>query len=320
MFKERVSVKVHILTDVEGCAGVMNAADYVYRESRYYEQARELLTLEVSAAVEGAIEAGATEVLVADAHGPSAIDRRLLHPRALLLGGRPWPTEMSTYGIDGSYAAAMMIGQHARSNTDGGHLCHTMSFGVEEYLLNKEPIGEIGLWSLIAGYFHVPLVLVTGDQAACDEAREYVPNVETAAVKCGIKRGSAVGMTKEENRFLNSAAVHMHPDESRALIRAHAARAIQRLPEILPARMDGPFRLEIFLRPDAGKKRPRKMVLTAGDYLDLIRPPTGQGKAKPRKKPARKTRPAPKKKPASKKKPAPKPRSKKPSRKGTRRK
>jgi D-amino peptidase len=290
--REGEFMRVHILTDVEGCAGVMNAADYVYWESRYYEEARELLTLEVSAAVEGALEAGATEVFVADAHGPGAINRKLLHPRALLLGGRPWPTEMSTYGIDGSYAAAMMIGQHARSNTDGGHLSHTMSFGVEEYRLNGRPMGEIGLWALAVGYFHVPLVLVAGDRAACEEAKEYIPNLETAPVKWGVKRGTAEGLTKDENRSLNSAAVHMHPDESRAIIRVHAFRAIKRLPEIVPFRMEGPFKLEVSLRRDQENKKPRKMMLKAGDFLDLIRPPMRRGPKTSKKIPAKPKKPA----------------------------
>lgn len=292
-------MRIHILTDLEGCAGVMNAADYAYRDSRYYEEARDLATLEVSAAVEGAIEAGATEVLVADAHGPSAMNRKLLHPRALLLGGRPWPTELSTYGIEGSFAAAMMIGQHARANTDGGHLCHTMSFGVEEYRLNGNPIGEIGLWALLAGYFHVPLIMVSGDRAACEEAQEYVPNLETAPVKWGVKRGSAAGLSKEDNRKMNSAAVHIHPDEARSLIRLHAFRALKRLPEIVPYRLEGPFKLEVSLRTDSENKKPRKMMLKAGDFLDLVRPPAQVKKKQPSPKKAapkaKASKPAPKK-------------------------
>jgi D-amino peptidase len=83
-------MKIHIMTDMEGCAGVMCANEYIYSNSKYYEEARDLVSLEVSAAVEGALEAGATEVLVADGHGPSALKRSLLHPRAKLLGGRPY--------------------------------------------------------------------------------------------------------------------------------------------------------------------------------------------------------------------------------------
>ena len=145
-------MKIHIMTDMEGCAGVMNAHEYIYPNSKYYEEARDLVSLEVSAAVEGALEAGATEVLVADGHGPSAIKRSLLHPRAKLLGGRPYSPGQPSFGCDGTFAASLIIGQHAKTNTDGGHLCHTMSFGVEDYSLNGRSIGELGLWMLIAGY------------------------------------------------------------------------------------------------------------------------------------------------------------------------
>ena len=104
-------MKIFIMTDLEGCAGVMNAQDWIYPTSRYYEKACELATLEASAAVEGALEGGATEVVVVDGHGAGAMRRDLLHPRARLLGGRPWPREMVTYGFDGTERRAKEVRQ-----------------------------------------------------------------------------------------------------------------------------------------------------------------------------------------------------------------
>jgi len=286
-------MKIHILTDMEGCAGVLAAQDYIYRDSRYYEYACELATLEVSAAAEGAFEAGATEVLVVDGHGEGAIKRHLLHPRAKLLAGRPFPSNFS-FGIDGSFAAAMIVGQHAMANTDGGHLCHTMSFGVEEYVLNGAPIGELGLWMLVTGYFGVPVVMLSGDQAACDEAHILLPNLEVAPVKYGVKRGRATGLTRDENRVFNSTAVHLHPNEARALIRRCAYRAVKRVPEFVPFRLEPPYTLTIAMRPEKGGKRGKKITMTSKDLLDLV---SGRGKrvrtaARPRKpsprKPAKK--------------------------------
>jgi len=279
-------MKVHIMTDMEGCAGIINARDYIYPESKYYEEARELATLEVSAAVEGALEAGATEVLVADGHGGGAMSRSLLHPRAKLLAGRPWPRSNSTFGLDGTFAAAMIIGQHAKANTDGGHICHTMSFSVEDYTLNGLSVGEMGLWMAVAGYFGVPVVMLSGDQAACDEARTLVPNIEVAAVKYGLKRGTAAGLPARENEAFNAAAVHMHPNQARALIREHAYRAVKRIPEIIPFRMGPLYKLAIALRPEEGKKVGRKFAIKAADFLDLMErwrnPRTHAGKPRAR--------------------------------------
>lgn len=277
-------MKIHIMTDMEGCAGVMNAQEYIYSNSKYYEEARDLVSLEVSAAVEGALEGGATEVLVADGHGPSAIKRTLLHPRAKLLSGRPYSPGQPSFGCDGTFAASIVIGQHAKANTDGGHLCHTMSFGVEEYSLNGRSIGELGLWMLIAGYYNVPVVMVSGDQAACDEARSLVPNVEVAPVKWGLRRGSASGLTKEQNSVFNSVAVHLHPNEARAVIREHACRAVKRIPEITPFRVDPAYTLTISMRPAEGRKRGGKETRKSADFLDLM-----GGLGRPREAPRKAT-------------------------------
>ena len=290
------------MTDMEGCAGIASAKDYIHSDSRYYEYACELATLEVSAAVEGTLEAGATDVLVVDGHGPGAIKRQLLHPRARLLTGRPCPPAFG-WGLDGSFSAAMIVGQHAMSNTDGGHLAHTMSFGVEEYRLNDIAVGEMGLNMLRAGYYGVPTVFVSGDEAACEEARSLVPNIEAEPVKFGWKRGSARGLTGKENSVFNSTAVHLHPDEARALIREHAYRATKRVPEIAPFLLDPPYTLTIAMRPEPGKKQGTASVFKARDFIDLmsLRPkaatrkragetPTKAAKKDARKKDVKKTK------------------------------
>ena len=247
-------MKIIIMTDLEGVAGVLNAKDYIHADSRYYEQACELATLEVSAAAQGAFEAGATEVLVVDGHGPGAMKRALLHPRARLLTGRPWIPGYP-WGCDGSFAAAMIVGQHSKANTDGGHLCHTGSFAVENEIVNDISVGEIGQWALITGYFGVPMVMISGDEAACEEARRLVPNIESAVVKWGVRRGSATGLTAEENEVYNSVATHLSPDEARGAIRESAFRAVRRIPEIAPFRLDPPYAITMTLRPaEAGRQ------------------------------------------------------------------
>src|SRR5262245_42459252 len=159
-------MKLLIMTDMEGVAGVINAADYLAPSGRLYEVGRELATLEVNAAVEGALAGGASDVLVVDGHGAGAIDARRLHPAARLLAGQPKPR---AFGCDPSFDAAFVVGQHAMSNADGGHLSHTNSWTVEEWRINDRPIGELGKEMLLFAACGVPTVLVTGDAACCAE-------------------------------------------------------------------------------------------------------------------------------------------------------
>ena len=255
-------MKVYIMTDLEGVAGVTNFDDYGTPEGRYYEVARELTTSETSAAVQGALDAGATEVLVVDGHGHGAINPALLHPQAKLLAGRPlgYP-----FGLDDSFAAAMMVGQHAKSNTDGGHLCHTGSFSVEEMTINGVSVGEMGCNMLFAAYYRVPTVLVSGDLAATEEAKALVPNIETAAVKEGIKRGSATGLTGDENKMFNGAAIHLHSQRARELIQAAARRGVQRVKEIQPFWLEPPYELVSISRPT--KDQPSQTSRVTGNDL-----------------------------------------------------
>lgn len=248
-------MKIHIMADMEGCAGIANERDCLRPGSKHYEEACDLVSLEVSAAVEGALEAGATEVLVIDGHGPGAIKRSLLHPRAKLLAGRSSNAGLSAFGCDGSFAASMIIGQSAMSNTGGGCPCRAPAFTVEKYVLNGRAIGQLGLWMLMAGYHNVPVVMVSGDQAACDEATALVPNIETAPVKWDPKRDAESGLTKDANAVFNAAAVHLRPGKARALIRERACRAVKRIPEIPPFHMEPPYKVTISYRPAEGQKR-----------------------------------------------------------------
>jgi D-amino peptidase len=238
-------MKVYIMTDLEGVAGVLGFHDYGGPEGRYYEVGKELTTLEVSAAVQGCLDAGATEILVVDGHGCGALDQRLLHPAARLLAGRPMGYP---FGCDKSFDCALMVGQHAKSNTDGGHISHTGSFTVEEETINGVSVGEMGVNMLFCAYFGVPTVLVSGDVAAAEEARALVPNIEAVGVKEGLKRGSATGLTGDENGKFNGAAIHLHPFKARELIRQHACTACQRRQEIEPFRLEPPYERVLTMR------------------------------------------------------------------------
>jgi len=198
-------MRVLIMTDMEGVAGVLNAEEYLDGSGRFYGTGRALATGEVNAAVEGALAAGATDVLVVDGHGAGAIEPELLHPAARLLAGKPKPR---AFGCDPSFDAALIVGQHAMSNTDGGHLAHTNSWSVDSWRLNDLLIGELGKEMLLFAADGVPTVLVTGDAACAAEAHALVPAVETVAVKEGVRRGSATGLSADQNQRFNQAAIH----------------------------------------------------------------------------------------------------------------
>lgn len=264
-------MNVYIMTDMEGVAGVVNSPDYCYPSGRYYEVGRELTTLETNAAIEGALAAGATDILVVDGHGQGAINPLLLHSAARLLTGRP--RELGAAFDNGvRFDAVFYIGQHAKSNTDGGHLSHTGGFTTEDLTINGVSVGELGRSMLLYGSFGTPTVLVSGDVACGAEARALVPQVETVAVKEGLRRGSAAGLTGEENRAFNVAAIHRHPLRARELIRAAAEGALRRRQEIPIFHLPPPYELISTLRPT--KDAPHTVArVTGDDLLTVLRAP-----------------------------------------------
>ncbi len=125
---------------------------------------------------------------------------------------------------------------------------------------------------LFCGYFGVPTVMVSGDLACCEEARALVPEIETAAVKRGIKRGPATGLTGEQNKLHNGAAVHHSPVHARDLIREAARAGLRRLREIPPYRLEPPYELVSVLRRT--EQEPQKTArCQANDLLELLSMP-----------------------------------------------
>jgi D-amino peptidase len=257
-------LKLYILTDIEGTAGVANFHDYSYETGRFYTMSRHLLTQEVNAAVEGALEAGATDIVVWDGHGPGGINVDEIHPEVRLLHGTGIPT---TLGIDASFDALFFVGQHAMSNTPGAGLAHSYSSKtIENIYLNGERIGEFGIRTILAGCFDVPVVLVTGDSATKAEAVRYVPLIEAVVVKESVSIGAALTLA---------------PAKARTLIREGAARAIRRRGAIPPFRLDPPYELVIeFKAPEHAEgqvRQPgwtqlddRRAVKRSDNFLDIV--------------------------------------------------
>ncbi len=225
-------MKVLMMTDLEGVAGVVTFEQDSYSSGKYYETAKRLLTAEINAAVDGLLEAGADEVLVLDMHGPGGVWFEDLHPRAKLMHGRPLAPQPTRDTIYRAYDVSVIIGQHAMAGVSDGNLAHTQSSAtIDTYKLNGQPIGEIAQWALYCGALGLPVIFLSGDHAACHEIEALIPGVTTAAVKQGLSRTSAITLSKEA---------------SRELIRARIGEALKghRVDPIAPLVWDPPYILE----------------------------------------------------------------------------
>ncbi len=205
-------MKLLIAVDMEGITGVVQW-DQVTSSHPDYQRFRRLMTQDVNAAIQGAAEAGVDEIVVSDGHWNSNnILIEELDPRARLNCGTPAPLSM-VQGVDDGVDAAFFIGYHARIGSTNAILDHTWSSArVCNLWLNERLVGEIGLNGSLCGWFGVPVLLVSGDQTACAEARDWLPGVEAVQVK------------KATGRF---AAECLPPAVSQAAIRAGARRAVE---------------------------------------------------------------------------------------------
>src|SRR5580700_3383856 len=188
-----------IVTDMEGVGGVNNPDEQLLPGQRRYDESRRLLVGELNAAIKGLLEAGAGQVVVWDGHdGSRSLSITDIDPAAELIQGRPTPANY--YLQDRLYDGILFVGQHAMAGAKNGVLAHSQSFSVERISINGRSVGEIGQVAAIAGYFHIPVIMLAGDQAACDELLELQPKAETVAVKRGAGKASSLSLSHEEAR------------------------------------------------------------------------------------------------------------------------
>ena len=260
-------MNVFISTDIEGTAGIVDWQQ-VRGPGAEYELGRQLLTDEVNAAIDGAVEAGAAHVLVNDSHSTMQnIRPGALHHRASYLSGRHKPLYMME-GLDGTFDAVFMVAYHGAISAERAILSHTYNpAAVWEARLNGVAVGESALNALVALHHRVPVVLITGDRATADEARPFLPEIEAVVVKRSIAR---------------FAAESLHPERACELIRAGAAESLARAKAVpLPA-IELPATIEItFLTADMAemstwirgveRSGPRVVSVTDDDPLRLYR-------------------------------------------------
>ena len=214
-------MRILIAADMEGVSGVVHW-DHVDSQHKEYARFRKLMTGDVNAAIEGAYEGGAEEVIVADGHGNARnILVEELDPRARLNSGSPSPFAM-VQGVDTGVDAAMFVGYHARVGSTNAILDHTWSsMCVANVWLNGKPAGEIGWNAAVCGHFDVPVIMISGDQTACAEAVELLGEVQTAVVKQARGRMAAECLPPELSRHkIREGAAHrafVHQGDGQAL-------------------------------------------------------------------------------------------------------
>jgi D-amino peptidase len=261
--QKTAKLKIYISADMEGISGIVHA-DQTSSESREYAEARKWMADDVNAAVAGAFLAGATEVVVNDAHGSQRnIDPADLDSRAVLISGSPKPFGMMQ-GIDSSYNAVILIGYHARAGTQDAILDHTISGSVVRAVrINEAELPELGINAALAGFYGVPVVLISGDVAVCQQAKDVLGNeVVTVPVKDAIGRTAA--------RLVPLAEAHR-------TIKNRVTEALKKLGQFKPYLLNPPcrFELELFnsaqadlaaMIPTVKRLNPRAVSFTADDY------------------------------------------------------
>ncbi|HEX8409322.1 MAG TPA: M55 family metallopeptidase [Thermoanaerobaculia bacterium] len=223
-------LKIYISADMEGIGGVVTG-EQLSPTGFEYAKARELMTEEVLAAIAAAREAGATEIVVSDSHGnfQNLLIDRLPKDVSLIRGG-PRPLSMMQ-GIDDTFHAVLFIGYHSGTTNPAGVRAHTISSArLADVRINGVSMPEAGINAAIAGHFGVPVVMISGDDAAVAEARKLVGDLEGAVVK------EAYGF---------HAAKTLTPEAARERIREAVKRALQNRARFRPTPPRAPVTLEI---------------------------------------------------------------------------
>ncbi len=260
-------LKVYISADMEGVAGVVSP-EQLGPAGFEYQRFREFMTAEVLAAIAGARDGGATEVVVSDSHGNG---QNLLIERfpadVTVIRSFPRPL-MMMQGLDSTFSAAVFIGYHASTTSPAGVRAHTISSAnLAAVELNGVAMPEAGINAAIAGRFGVPVVMISGDDVAVAEAQRLLGNIEGAVVKRAISFHAAATLT---------------PEAAQALIRQKVRAAVARRGELRPYVVAAPVRLDVTFKnyrpaevlaylPGVQRTTAHAVRFTGADILEVSR-------------------------------------------------
>lgn len=224
-------MNVMLLTDLEGIAGVTSIR-FMDKTDEAYAQARRLLCHSITLAVQTCLDAGADTVYYVDGHaGGGNVMESLIDPRAQKCSIAQWQQLLREGKID----CQLELGSHARAGTLGGFLDHTInSRSWFSHRINGVEMSELSMHALVCGAYGVPIAACIGDEAACAQAREYIPGIVTGAVKKALCRNEAIAYDNADDILVSA-----------------VRRALENYPSIAPLRMEGPLTVELtFYRSD----------------------------------------------------------------------
>lgn len=240
-------MKIYISVDMEGVVGVVSG-DQLSPTAFEYQRFREFMTNETNAAIEAAFSAGATEVVISDSHGNAEnllIEK--LPKNVTLVRGFPRPLEMME-GIDDTFAGVIFLGYHASTTNPQGVRAHTFSSArLADVRLNNVPVTEGSFNAAVAGHFNVPVIMVSGDDAAVKEVTAALGPIEGAVVKW--------------NYGFHSAKTMM-PEAAYDLIREKVKTAVGRIKDFKPYKVKTPVQLDVRFK----NYRPSELL----SYLSIV--------------------------------------------------
>lgn len=259
-------MRIWITVDMEGIAGIP-VWEFATRDSFDYNMGRDLMIGEVNAAVEGALLAGAKEIIINDSHDMMInLLPEKIHPAAKLLQGSRKPFSMAEGLNYGKYDAAMFVGYHSMAGSLGS-LSHTYTGAITRVCVNDETVGEFGLNATMAGYYGIPAVFIAGDEEVCAEAKKKVSNIVTAPVKKALGKKSCLSV---------------HPSVARAMIKENVQKALQNVKSIKPIKVKTPITVKVAFHdvtfadvctrlPGAKRLSPTELSFTHKDFAECYK-------------------------------------------------
>jgi D-amino peptidase len=259
-------MKIYITADIEGITGAAHW-DETDKKNNDYGEFREQMTAEVAAACEGALNAGASEIWVKDAHwtGRNILPSKLPHQARLIREWSRHPFEMMQE-LDNTFYAALAIGYHSRAGSGTSPLAHTMNTNVTYMKINGQYAAEFMISAYTAGLVGVPMVFVSGDAGVCQEAQTLIPDLFTVPVMQGM----------------GSSTISIHPQMAVEQIRLGVEKALRGDVAKCRLQMPGLFSLEVRYRnhasayhasffPGVTLKEPHTVQFEADNYFELLR-------------------------------------------------
>lgn len=258
-------MKVFISADIEGCAGTTLVQE-THKGEAVYAKFAEQMTREVVAACEGAHAAGASEIVVKDAHGDGTnIDIMAMPSYVTLIRGKSGHPMNMMFGLDESFDAVMYVGYHSGAGSPGNPISHTNTGASNYIMLNGRYASEFVLNSYTAFMFSVPVVFLSGDDALCREAEAFIPGITTAATKVCVG-GSTANVAAD--RILD-----VIRDGARRAVSGEMGRCVLPLPESFEEVInfrDVKMAYRMSFYPQMERVDDRSIRLLTDDYMDIL--------------------------------------------------